>query len=86
MTNLKLDGVSGAVGNLARVRSDDEKEKVLNWVSSLSFHAKQAETLEGAQAGTGRWFLNDDRFVEWVDSKKSGKSVLWCPGIRMYTS
>lgn len=60
-------------------RRDEEFEKILSWLSPVSFQDKQADVLQSVQPGTGKWFLESDKFRNWLSGDAS---LLWCPGIR----
>ena len=79
MSNLKLDVIGKRIQSLENKRQDDDSEKILAWVSPISFRSRQADVLEGLQQGTGKWFLEDDRFLSWINGEVQ---TLWCPGIR----
>lgn len=81
LTHEKVDLVSKHLDDMDLKRRDDEAEKVLSWISSSSFQAKQADVLQSVEPGTGRWFLEERRFCDWLTGDLSS---LWCPGIRTY--
>lgn len=56
----------------------DELKSFLDWISPLNFLQRQQLIFKEARAGTGKWFMNDDRYGQW--ERVSG-SILWCPGI-----
>jgi hypothetical protein len=56
-----------------------ELYEILDWLSSLNFWAKQDDTFERREEGTGEWFLNDPKFQGWM---KGDFEVLLCPGDR----
>jgi len=58
---------------------DEKGQKIVKWLSHLNFWSKQDDTFERRQEGTGRWFINDVTFQDWVNGKFN---VLWCPGDR----
>jgi len=60
----------------------EENQKILSWLSHLSFEDKQKDIFSKHHPGTGEWFLNKDEFKEWRDSGLDEPSILWCPGIR----
>jgi hypothetical protein len=64
----------------------DENEKVLKWLSNLSFSNKQSENLSKRHPGTGIWLLEHDKFRKWRDGSADTGGILWCPGIRKFTS
>ncbi|KAJ7572821.1 hypothetical protein C8J56DRAFT_806274 [Mycena floridula] len=55
-----------------------KRQEFLNWISKLDFQATQKETFAKHAAGTGDWFLKQQKFVDWKDGKTK---FLWCPGI-----
>ena len=58
---------------------NQERQKILDWLSPFNFASKQIDILNRRQERTGNWFLNADEFKQWI----SGTSrMLWCPGIR----
>ncbi|KAK4150139.1 hypothetical protein C8A00DRAFT_37273 [Chaetomidium leptoderma] len=78
LSRVKLDGIHRHVES-ARTRSmDKEAEKIVLWVSPLSYRLRHIDVLETAQPGTGTWFLDHYDFKRWT---KGEVDVLWCPGI-----
>jgi len=59
---------------------DQDSETIIRWLSDLNFWAKQDDSFQRHQEGTGEWFLNDPAFQNWVTSSEN--TVLWCPGDR----
>ncbi|KAJ7589155.1 hypothetical protein C8J56DRAFT_784434, partial [Mycena floridula] len=55
-----------------------KRKEFLEWISKLDFQATQNETFAKHTAGTGDWFLKQQKFVDWKDGKTK---LLWCPGI-----
>jgi hypothetical protein len=51
--------------------------KVIEWISDSDFWVKQNDTFQRHQKGTGKWFLSDPKFLNWV---YGNTNVLWCPG------
>ncbi|KAK6996897.1 Arp ankyrin repeat protein, partial [Favolaschia claudopus] len=85
-------GGSGGVGNGPHVaihdstvhlnngeQSDDQKQKVLGWLSPFNFFQRQNDIFETCQEGTGQWFLSSRNFKTWL---LSPQKVLWCEGIQ----
>ncbi len=62
--------------------NDVENERILTWISNLSFEEKQRDILSKRHPGTGEWLLRQDRFMAWQNGVLDGPSTLWCPGIR----
>ena len=61
-----------------------ESQKILAWLSDLSFVEKQRDILSKRHPGTGEWLLNLDKFKAWRNGHADGPSAQWCPGIRKY--
>jgi hypothetical protein len=57
--------------------SDDERQVIASWLSSLNFQASQNEFIQKRRKGTGEWFLESREFKEWRDGTSE---MLWCPG------
>ncbi|KAJ7589255.1 Pfs, NACHT and ankyrin domain protein [Mycena floridula] len=70
--------VDTLVGHAIDAETIKKREKFLNWISKLDFQATQNETFAKHAAGTGDWFLKQQKFVDWKDGKTR---FLWCPGI-----
>jgi hypothetical protein len=79
MTHETLGMIGERLGDLDTARRDEETEKILLWISPISFRSKQADMIEGVQAGTGRWLLQDKVFLGWV---RGDVNTLWSPGMR----
>ncbi len=65
----------------AKRYSDEEQQKVLEWLSPLNFASKQVDTFERHQPGTGEWLFEDEMFKAWLAGEKN---ALWCSGIRKH--
>ncbi|RYP54685.1 hypothetical protein DL768_000621 [Monosporascus sp. mg162] len=81
---LQMDNVavSQAIDAKLALVSDDvverERRKVVDWISSLNFSAKQDDSLGRREQGTGDWILSCEEFKRWLSG--SG-GTLWCRGI-----
>jgi hypothetical protein len=49
------------------------------WLSSLTFDDQQNNTFSKCAPGTMKWFLESQKFKEWLNGKRR---TLWCPGKR----
>jgi len=58
---------------------DEESRSILNWISPLTFWAKQNDVLSRKQEGTCEWFFETPGFQSWLNGDEP---TLWCPGIR----
>lgn len=61
---------------------DDQAQKIIDWVSPLSFRQKHLAILESVQQGTGGWLIQHETFQRWAEGNVG---LLWCPGIREAT-
>ncbi|KAK7013943.1 ankyrin repeat-containing domain protein [Favolaschia claudopus] len=55
----------------------DEKNKILDWLTTINFFQHQNAIFETWQEGTGKWFLSLPEFKTWLSNSKK---VLWCEG------
>lgn len=59
---------------------DDAKRiQILQWISPIPYEQHHNQAKRDLMAGTGLWFLNDDRLLEWRGSSVS--SIMWLRGI-----
>ena len=59
-----------------------ENEKILKWLSQLSFEKKHQDILSRLHPGTDQWLLELDQFKAWRNGQLDTPSNLWCRGIR----
>ncbi|KAJ6504048.1 hypothetical protein DFH09DRAFT_1201722, partial [Mycena vulgaris] len=52
------------------------KGKLEDWLACPNMKQKQLETQELRHEGTGHWFLEGDKFIQWHDNPGS----LWIRG------
>lgn len=72
------DGVARLqVGRDEQIRHQGD-QTIVDWLSPLSFSAKQNDCYDRVRSGTGRWLLEESIFKEWLDGNTR---TLWCPGI-----
>ncbi|KAF7305257.1 ANK-REP-REGION domain-containing protein [Mycena chlorophos] len=72
-STFKLTAFKSRIFNLMTV-----DHKIMDFVSPINFLQRQQEIYKLRQKGTGNWFLEDFRFLEW---KASSARLLWCSGI-----
>lgn len=65
--------------NTAAEMQRNEIQKIILWISALSFQERHTSVLESVQPGSGTWFLEHNAFVKWLEGDIDR---LWCPGIR----
>ena len=73
-----LPGLSQGISGIQASIDKQTSQKIIEWLSPISFSAIQKETLQKRENGTSTWILEDPRFKEW--SVGSG-GVLCCQGI-----
>ena len=55
------------------------RQEILEWLSSIPYLQHHVQSKMDILEGTGSWFLNDDRLMEWRSSSLS--SIIWLRGI-----
>ncbi|KAK2784468.1 hypothetical protein FQN53_008457 [Emmonsiellopsis sp. PD_33] len=56
----------------------EERQAILNWITTVDYAPQQNDYINRRQAGTGEWLLTSPQFQEWVGTKRQ---TLFCPGI-----
>jgi hypothetical protein len=59
-------------------RDDQDRQKLLYWLTPVDYGPQQSDYISRRQAGTGQWLLDSAEFQTWVKTKKQ---TLFCPGI-----
>ena len=58
--------------------NEEERRRILDWLSTMDPMLRQVDILKSQQPGTGQWLLTSDVYQAW----KSGQSqTLYCPGV-----
>lgn len=57
---------------------DDNRQKILDWLSGADDGAQHSDYISGRQSGTGQWLLDSSEFREWLHGTRS---TIFCPGI-----
>lgn len=67
MLHAVLKTVSRAEANIEIIYSKLNKEdnKILKWLSALNPSSRHIESQQRRVEGTGRWMLEDPKFVQW---------------------
>jgi hypothetical protein len=55
-----------------------EREKILNWLTPFDYASQQHDFLSRRQQGTGESFLDSKQFQTWLNTNEQ---TLFCPGI-----
>ncbi len=58
--------------------ADEDRMKILGWLSKVEHHEKHNDTLRRRHGNTGMWFLELAEFQDWL--KNDTTNVLWCKG------
>ena len=62
---------------------NEERDRILTWLSPLNFGPRLSDMLDRRQEGTGTWLLESQLFTDWLEGHFR---TLWCPGMREYNS
>ena len=63
-------------------RALEERERVLDWLSTVKHEQKHHDVRMPHVAGTGEWLLEAYQFKSWRDEPQSCNNILWCYGIQ----
>jgi hypothetical protein len=87
IADLKLD-TSNLVNYTLKMKNDttalrdsiavQQRKELIRWICPVDYHVQHRDFIGRHQTGTGRWFLQDKKFQEWLKSKDT---TLFCPGI-----
>ncbi|KAJ7844658.1 hypothetical protein B0H13DRAFT_126803 [Mycena leptocephala] len=76
--NYLLKSVRGIARNQEQYLTAEERDRIIEWYSSINFFLRQADILNSRQPGTGQWLLEHHLFKKW----KSGVTkTIWCRGM-----
>ncbi|KAJ7722542.1 hypothetical protein B0H14DRAFT_3170152 [Mycena olivaceomarginata] len=56
-----------------------QRDRVLEWMTSLSFFLRHSDISSAWEPGTGEWLLADVEFRDW---ESNAQQILWCPRMR----
>jgi Cdc6-like AAA superfamily ATPase len=66
------------IKDLCQKQNDQERDQILDWLSSTKPSTRQSEIFNSHHTGTGTWFLETKEFREWI---RSEKQILFCLGV-----
>ncbi|KAN0114628.1 Ankyrin repeat-containing domain protein [Hyaloscypha variabilis] len=66
------------VRTLGQGQREKRSTEVLDWLSTLDMAAKQQDVLTRRYESTGKWFLENEMFLNWIGDDSA--PILWCPG------
>jgi hypothetical protein len=67
---------------LERSQASAERNKILDWISTVKHQQKHYDICKVRVNGTGEWLLHERDFERWADATQSGNNILWCHGIQ----
>ena len=56
-----------------------QRQEILHWLSPIPYIQHHVQSRTDILEGTGAWFLNDDRMIQWQSSSLS--AIMWLRGI-----
>lgn len=80
-----IDQINRIVEN--RIR-DEDKSRILSWISTMDFKDRQENLLQQHHKGTGEWLIKREDFIDWRNGIQTDlednevRPILWCHGIR----
>lgn len=78
-TQVDIHEVQRGMISLEEQRINENKGKLLDWLSPITMHDKQQDTFSRRQKGTGEWLLEAPVFLDWLENGGSDP-ILWCHG------
>ncbi|KAI0014852.1 ankyrin repeat-containing domain protein [Xylariomycetidae sp. FL0641] len=66
------------VSKILRYHTDEESQKVIDWISPENYSLQQNDLLRRRQPGTRKWLLESSEFHDWLTARGS---TLVCQGI-----
>jgi len=64
----------------AHVFSEEERKKVLHWMSEIDYSGHRDELSKNLLPGSGQWLLQSQEYINWAQSSVS--SIFWLHGKR----
>lgn len=61
------------------ILKDNEREKILDWVSQIPYVQHYQATQKKALRGTGQWLFSHPSFLQWKQTSSS--EILWLHGM-----
>lgn len=78
--HMALVGVTHRIENVVQRMDDQERDKLLSWISDIKYGNHHDHVVERRTPETGTWLIRHETFREWRDSASSG--ILWLRGYR----
>ena len=74
-----ISRMEGQLDYIHDILNNAHRQEITQWLSSVPYMQHHIQSKMGILEGTGSWFLNDDRLIEWRSSSLS--SIIWLRGI-----
>ncbi|KAL4916561.1 hypothetical protein BDW62DRAFT_185908 [Aspergillus aurantiobrunneus] len=74
----EIIGLQEKLGDSHAKFRDDLTQKIILWLSTLSFRDQHVAIVESVQPGTGGWLTKHETFRNWLEGDTD---MLWCPGM-----
>lgn len=78
--HMALVGVTHRIENVVQRMDDQERDKLLSWISDIKYGNHHDHVVERRTPETGTWLIRHETFREWRDTTSSG--ILWLRGYR----
>lgn len=66
------------VSKLLQHQENQDREKILHWLSPTNYAARYSDFIRRRQKDTGKWLLESSEFQKWI---MGPKRTLFCPGM-----
>jgi hypothetical protein len=80
LSHSAAEGIKELTLEIRDWRNEEKNEKILTWLSPLSFKDRQREILSKHCPDTGNWFKESDQFQNWTMGALDTPRGLWCYG------
>lgn len=76
---MPIDRIERDLQDMRDDLGDAKRIQILQWISPIPYEQHHNQARRDLMAGTGLWFLNDERLLGWRGSSTS--SIMWLRGI-----
>lgn len=74
-----IDRIEKTLGDMRDDLSDVKRTQILHWLSPIPYTQHHNQARREVLAGTGHWFMNDERLLNW--RRSSCSSIMWLRGL-----
>lgn len=68
------------VRDMQSYNDDQERRRILDWISQLDVSLQQNAILSQRQEGAGKWLLDSREFQEWMSNNRGTLLCIGMPG------